>query len=51
MQIYPFDPDNPECQLCGERLLEDSGEFWVPDLGKSIIADEICGRDNGLEMA
>lgn len=40
-----------ECQLCGEPIDDEMGEFWDPAKEESVIAHGQCGIDAGLEMA
>ncbi len=40
-----------DCELCGEPEDEETGEFWSPDLGRSVVAHSQCGEDAGLQLA
>jgi hypothetical protein len=31
------------CGLCGEPLDHETGEFWQPDKGESVVAHAQCG--------
>jgi hypothetical protein len=43
---------NPEnCELCGEPLDAETGEFWDEAADDGVVAHAQCGIDAGLPLA
>ena len=49
---YPVGPQsNGECDLCGEGVDAEMGEFWNMEQEESVYAHAQCGIDAGLDLA
>jgi len=50
--LEPINPDEPiDCELCGEPVDDETGEFWDGIQERGVVAHAQCGEDAGFRLA